>query len=78
MQIEDRKALLSWIKIKGYQAFFDGLAEIAEDRIAELALLGEDVCPADKMERRQWARTKTKLVELATWTADVGPGSNCR
>ena len=68
----DKSTIFNFMKTKGYDNFFKGLAEIAHDR-AEL-LIGAD----DKAELRQWQRLERKLEELTAWCALFGPGSGCR
>lgn len=75
MQESDREALFYWMKKKGYQSFFDGLAEIAADRVKELEG-AED--RSQRTEARQWERTGRRLKELADWCREFGPGSGCR
>ena len=75
MQDSDREVLFSWIRTRGYQTFFDGLAEIAADRAKELDG-AEDRW--ERLERKQWERTGRKLQELAEWCRQFGPGSDCR
>jgi hypothetical protein len=74
--IEDHKqALVSWIRAKGYQYFFEGLAEIAADEAAKLEGTEDR---ERRIEYRQWQRTGRKLQELADWCREFGPGSGCR
>ena len=75
MKEYDREVLSEWIRLRGYQTFFDGLVEIVADRVAELNG-AED--RSLRMECRQWERTGRKLKELADWCREFGPGSGCR
>jgi hypothetical protein len=68
----DKSTISNFMKTKGYDNFFKGLAEIAHDRTEQL--IGAD----DKAELRQWQRLERKLEELAAWCALFGPGSGCR
>lgn len=75
MEKSHKEALFNWIVIRGYQNFFDGLAEIAADRVRELE--GTEV-RSRRTEMRQWERTGRRLQELADWCREFGPGSGCR
>ena len=70
----DKSAIFSLMRSTCYLGFFEGLAEIAQDR-AELLELTDG---KNKAELRQWQRLERKLEELAAWCELFGPGSGCR
>ncbi len=75
MQNAHKEALFSWMGVRGYQAFFDGLAEIAADRVKDLEGTEDR---SQRTEMRQWERTGRRLKELADWCREFGPDSGCR
>ena len=78
MNSHDKAVLFAWIRARGVQIFFEGLAKIADDHIAALQASSEYETSRDlKIEARQWKRTAAKLEALAAWTKEFGPGSGC-
>jgi hypothetical protein len=75
MREYDREALFRFMGTQGYQTFFDGLAEVAADRVKDLAGTEDRSL---RTEMRQWERTGRRLKELADWCREFGPGSGCR